>query len=151
MEASMGTKSTVEELNVLLRDELMAIETYQQALEGRSAFSGKTELSRCQQSHEKRADILREQIELLGGKPVETSGVRGVVARVIEGGAVAIGDAVAIRALEEWEDRGLKDYVARSESMDPPVRQVVTTKLLPEQVQTYRVLHDLKRRLSRPD
>jgi hypothetical protein len=147
----MGTKSTVEELNSLLRDELMAIETYQQAHEGRSAFSGKAELSRCQQSHEKRAEILREQIELLGGRPVETSGVRGAVAKVIEGGAVAMGDAMAIRALEEWEDKGLKDYVTRSETLDPPARQVVTNKLLPEQVQTYRVMHDLKRRLSRPD
>jgi hypothetical protein len=147
----MGTKTTVEELNALLRDELMAIETYQQALAGRSAFSGKTELFRCQESHERRAEILREQIELLGGKPVETSGLRGVVAKIVEGGAVAIGEGVAVRVLEEWEDRGLKHYVARSESLDPPVREVVTTKLLPEQVQTYRVLFDLKKRLSRPD
>jgi len=147
----MGTKSTVDELNALLRDELMAIETYAQALEGRSAFSGKAELSRCQQSHEKRAEILREQIGLLGGKPVETSGVQGVVAKIVEGGAVAIGGGVAIRVLEEWEDRELKDYVARSESLDPPIREVVTTKLLPEQVQTYRVMLDLKKRLSRPD
>jgi Domain of unknown function (DUF2383) len=147
----MGTKSTVDELNALLRDELMAIETYQQALTGRSAFSGKTELSICQLSHEKRAEILREQIELLGGKPAETSGARGVVAKIVEGGAVAMGEGVAIRVLEEWEDRGLRDYVARSESLDPPVREVVTMKLLPEQVQTYRVIFDLKKRLSRPD
>ena len=134
-----------------MRDELSAIETYQQALAGRSTFSGKTELSRCQQSHERRAEILREQIELLGGKPVETAGVQGVVAKIVEGGAVAIGEGVALRVLEEWEDRGLKDYVTRSESLDPPVREVVTTKLLPEQVQTYRVMFNLKKRLSRPD
>jgi hypothetical protein len=144
----MGTKSTVEELNALLRDELMAIETYQQALEGRSAFSGKSELSRCQQSHENRAEVLREQIELLGGTPVGSSGLQGVIARVIEGGAVAIGEGAAIRALEEWEDKGLKDYVARSERLDPPVRYVVTSRLLPEQVETYRVVNDLKRRMS---
>jgi Domain of unknown function (DUF2383) len=144
----MGTKSTVEELNALLRDELMAIETYQQALEGRSAFSGKSELFRCQLSHEKRAEILREQIELLGGSPVQSSGFRGAVAKVIEGSAVAVGEGVAIRALEEWEDKGLKDYVARSEKLDPPVRQVVTSRLLPQQVETYRVMSDLKRRMS---
>jgi hypothetical protein len=144
----MGTKSTVEDLNALLRDELMAIETYEQALAGRSAFSGKTELSRCLQSHEKRAEALRDQIELLGGTPVETSGVRGAVAKVIEGGAVAMGEGVAILALEEWEDRGLKDYLERSERLDPPVRHVIASELLPEQVETYRVMHDLKQRMS---
>ena len=144
----MGTKSTVEELNALLRDELMAIKTYQQALEGRSAFSGKSELSRCQLSHERRAELLREQIELLGGTPAGSSGFRGAVAKVIEGSAVAMGEGVAIRALEEWEDKGLKDYVARSEKLDPPARQVVTSRLLPEQVETYRVMSDLKRRMS---
>jgi Domain of unknown function (DUF2383) len=144
----MGTKTTVDELNALLRDELIAIETYEKALAGRSAFSGKTELSRCQMSHERRAGILREQVLLLGGAPVESSGVRGVVARAIESGAAAIGDGVAIRALEEWEDRGLKDYLARSESLDSTSRHLLATKLLPEQVETYRVVSDLKRRLQ---
>lgn len=144
----MGTKSTVDDLNALLRDELLAIETYEQALAGRSAFSGKTELSRCQQSHEKRAEALREQIELLGGTPFHTSGARGVVAKVIEGGAIAMSDDAAIRALEEWEDRGLKDYVARSEKLDPTAREIVATQLLPEQVATYRVMSELKRRIS---
>lgn len=143
----MGTKTTVEELNALLRDELVAIETYELALAGRSTFSGKTELSRCQRSHEKRAEILREQIQLVGGTPITTAGVRGIVARIIEGGAVAISETMAIRALEEWEDVGLKDYVERAEELDPPARKVVTSELLPEQVKTYGVMHDLKKRL----
>jgi len=147
----MGTKTTVDQLNALLQDELIAIETYEQALAGRSAFSGKTELSQCQRSHEKRARILREQIRLLDGTPVESSGIRGSVARVIEGGAVALGDVAAIRALEEWEDRGLQDYLARSESLEPSARRVVTTTLLPEQVETHRVVSDMNRRLNRPD
>jgi hypothetical protein len=147
----MATKTNVEELNALLQDELIAIETYEQALAGRSAFSGKTELSRCQQSHERRAELLREQIMLLGGTPVESSGLRGVVARVIEGGAVVMGEGTAIRALEEWEDRGLKDYLARSENVDSSARQLLATKLLPEQVETYRVMSDLKRRMDRSD
>ena len=144
----MGTKSTVDQLNSLLRDELISIDTYQQALAGRSAFSGKTELSQCQVSHEKRADILREQIVLQGGKPIETSGVRGAVAKVIEGSAVAMSEDAAIRALEQWEDKGLKDYVARSEHLEGEARRVVATELLPEQVKTHRVLADLKQRLT---
>jgi hypothetical protein len=147
----MATKTTVEQLNALLRDELIAIESYAQALQGRSAFSGKTELSQCQRSHEKRAQILREQIALLGGTPIESAGVIGLVAKAVEGGAVAVGEGAALRMLEDWEDRGLKDYVARSEEIDPPVRQVVTSKLLPEQVTTYRVMSDLKRRITKPD
>jgi hypothetical protein len=147
----MATKTSVDQLNALLRDELIAIQSYAQALEGRSTFSGKTELSQCQRSHERRAEILREQIALLGGTPIETSGVLGLVAKTVEGGAVAMGESTALRMLEDWEDRGLKDYVARSEEIDPPIRQVVTSKLLPEQVKTYRVMNDLKRRLTKPD
>jgi hypothetical protein len=146
----MATKTTVDQLNEFLRDELTAIETYDQALKGRSSFSGKTELYRNKVSHEKRADILREQVRLLGGDPIDTSGLRGTVAKVIEGGAVAIGDGAALKALEQWEDHSLKDYQDHMTDLDLSARKVIEARVLPEQRETYRVLSELARGLSRP-
>ena len=53
----MMTTTTIDVLNGFLRDELAAIATYGEALHDRSAFSGKTELSTCQRSHEVRARV----------------------------------------------------------------------------------------------
>ncbi|MGD0529529.1 MAG: DUF2383 domain-containing protein [Polyangiaceae bacterium] len=147
----MATKTTIDQLNTLLRDELIAIATYGQALEGRSAYSGKTELSLCQRSHEKRAEILREEIEILGGVPAEKTGLRGVVASVVEGGAVVVGEGAALRALEEWEEKELRDYLQRCDDLEPQARQIVKTRLLPEQLETHRVMTDLKHRASAAD
>jgi hypothetical protein len=129
----MATKTTIDQLNTLLRDELIAIATYGQALEGRSAYSGKTELSLCQRSHEKRAEILLEEIEILVGV------------------AVVVGEGAALRALEEWEEKELRDYLQRCDDLEPQARQIVKTRLLPEQLETHRVMTDLKHRASAAD
>ena len=65
----METTTTIEKLNLFLRDELAAVETYDEALRGRSAATGKRELSLCQRSHERRVAALRTEIAALGGTP----------------------------------------------------------------------------------
>ncbi|HEY1697278.1 MAG TPA: DUF2383 domain-containing protein [Polyangiaceae bacterium] len=138
---------TIETLNSLLRDELAAVMTYDEALRERSAFSGKTELSRCQRSHETRAAILREKILALGGKPVKTAGVTGVWNQVIERGAAAIGDEMAFRVLEQGEDHVLDDYRRGLREVDAEVRAFLEHDVMPEEEYTHRTMRDLERRL----
>jgi hypothetical protein len=124
------------------------VETYDVALQGRSAFSAKTELSICQRSHEKRADILRDKITSLGGQPATTSGLGGTWGKLVEGGAAVIGDDMAIRVLEQREHHVLRDYRRGVASADPDVRAFLEGKVMPEEEYTYRTLSDLKHRLA---
>jgi bacterioferritin (cytochrome b1) len=142
------TTNTIDKLNSFLRDELAAIETYEEALHGRSAFSGKTELSQCQRSHELRVNVLRDKIVSLGGKPATTSGFQGAWKKLIEGTAVAIGPDTAIRALESGEDNVLRDYRKGIQAMDPDVRTFLERTCLPEEEYTHRTLSELKHRLA---
>jgi bacterioferritin (cytochrome b1) len=142
------TTTTIDVLNGLLRDELAAVATYDEALHERSSFSGKTELSRCQRSHEVRAGILREKIVSLGGEPAATSGLTGLWSKLVESGAVAIGPEMAIRALEQGEDHVLRDYRNGISNVDPEVRVFLERTVLPEEEFTHRTLSDLKRRLA---
>jgi bacterioferritin (cytochrome b1) len=141
--------TTINQLNSFLRDELDAIETYDVALHGRSAFSGKTELSICQRSHEGRATLLRDKIVALGGEPVATAGITGAWHKLVEGGAVALGDDMAIRTLEQGEDHVLRDYRRGLASVeDPEVRSFIERMVLPEEETTHRTMSDLKRQLA---
>ncbi len=145
---AMDTKHTIDQLNVFLRGELAAVETYAQALRGRSAFSAKTELSTCQRSHEKRAEALKNKIASLGGDPAPTSGIWGTWERAVEAGAVALGENVAISALEQGEDHVLASYRKDIPKLDPELRTFLETMLLPEEERTHRTMSDLKHNLA---
>jgi bacterioferritin (cytochrome b1) len=140
--------ASIDKLNSFLRDELAAIETYEEALHDRATFSGKTELSQCQRSHEKRAAALKNKIVSLGGKPATTSGLQGTWKKLVEGTAVAIGPEMAIRALESGEDSVLRDYRKGIETADFEVRSFIESTCLPEEEYTHRTLSELKHRLA---
>jgi bacterioferritin (cytochrome b1) len=145
----MQTRVMIDRLNSLLRAELTAIETYELALKDRAAFSGKTELSQCLLSHMERAQILRDRIEALGGVPTQNAGLWGAFATVVEKGAIVLGDDVAIRALEEGEDRRLADYRTQASKLDESMRSFFETTLLLEQERTHRMMSELLHRVDR--
>jgi bacterioferritin (cytochrome b1) len=138
---------TIDVLNSLLKDELSAVETYDVALRGRSTFSAKTELSQCQRSHETRASILREKILILGGEPAAKAGLAGTWDKLVEKGASAISDDMAIRTLEQSEDHVLRDYRDGLGKVLPEVRGFLE-QILPQEEQTHRTLSDLKHRIG---
>jgi uncharacterized protein (TIGR02284 family) len=146
----MGTKTSVDELNKLMRGELSAVETYQMAidkLEDNSAL--RTELQSCMGSHQSRVMMLRDQIVALGGEPSKGSGPWGAFAKSVQGTAKIFGDKATIAALEEGEDHGLADYRRELEDkeLDPQARSIVIGQLLPAQQQTHSRLSALKKTL----
>jgi bacterioferritin (cytochrome b1) len=138
---------TIDELNHLLRGEMSAVETYSHAFDHIAHFAQKSDLVECQHSHQERVQRLRQRILQLGGAPAASSGAWGAIASAIERGAAALGDKLAIRALEEGEGRGLKDYKAAVEKVDGDVRALIESELLPEQVKTHQKLIALKTQL----
>lgn len=142
----MQTQNTsVSVLNSLLRGEISAVETYRQALEKVEAAPVRSQLQDCMQSHARRVDVLRQQIQSLGGEPSEGSGVWGAFAKAVEGGAKAFGEKAAIAALEEGEDHGRKEYREELDKLDDMTRAFVQSRLVPEQERTHNALSQLKR------
>lgn len=140
--------SSVNSLNSLLRGELSAVETYRQALDKVQGATVRMQLQDCMQSHVRRAEALRQQIERLGGDPSESSGVWGAFARAVEGSAKLFGEKAAISALEEGEDHGRKEYREEVDKLDGPSRAFVESLIMPEQERTHSALSMLKRALA---
>jgi hypothetical protein len=146
---SVGRDASIEQLNSFLRGEISAVETYRMALEKLDRGSpARSELEACMRSHEERVTLLQNQILRLGGTPATSSGPWGVLAKIIEGGARVLGDKVAIAALEEGEDHGLQDYRDDVDKLDPELKTLVRSRLLPQQENTHSRMSSLKRRLS---
>lgn len=145
----MGEKSSIDQLNHYLRGEISAVETYRMALDKLDeASTARSELESCLQSHQSRVILLKDAIVAAGGTPAESSGPWGVFAKAVEGGALILGDKVAVAALEEGEDHGLKDYKAEVGDLDAATRALVTSRLVPEQERTHDQMSSLKHRLS---
>ena len=140
----MSRESSIETLNSFLRGEMAAVETYKQALRRLRGTENEPELRGCLASHERRVEVLRQQIFELGGEPASSSGPWGAFARLVEGSAAALGSAAAIGALEEGEDHGLKQYLDDVGKLDREPRKRVERDVLPDQVRTHDSLSDLK-------
>lgn len=145
----MGQKSSVDKLNQFLRGEISAVETYRMALDKLDKGSAsRGELEACLQSHQARVMLLRDAVVTAGGAPAEGSGPWGVFAKAVEGGARILGDKVAVSALEEGEDHGMKEYKADPSELDPTTRALISSQLMPEQRRTHERMSTLKKRLS---
>ena len=141
------TGKDVETLNSFLRGEISAVETYRKALGHVSDDRLRGALEDCQHDHEHRVEELRERIRKLGGEPVESSGLWGTFAKLVQTGADLLGEKAAIQALEEGEDHGLHDYQRDADQVHGEARRFVKMELLPAQKRTHERLSRLKRTL----
>jgi hypothetical protein len=139
---------TIDQLNSFLRGELSAVETYRQALEGSGGVPHRATLELCSRSHQTRAALLREEVQRRGGTPADSSGAWGTFAKAVEGTAGAFGEKSAIAALEQGEDHGRDDYRRDIKKLDPAARQLIETRVLPEQLRTHDAISALKKQLS---
>lgn len=139
---------TIDQLNSFLRGELSAVETYRQALSSTGGVPHRSTLELCARSHETRVTLLREEVQRRGGTPADGSGAWGAFAKAVEGTAGAFGEKSAIAALEQGEDHGRDDYRRDIKKLDPAARQLIETRVLPEQLRTHDAISALKKQLS---
>lgn len=137
----------IESLNTILRGEISAVETYNQALERVKDAQIRPVLVENLRLHQNRCDVLRAHVKGLGGDPATGSGVWGAFAKLVEGGAKLFGDKAAVDALEEGEDRGLATYRKELPKLDPTTAEFVQTQLLAGQEATHRACSTLKKQL----
>jgi uncharacterized protein (TIGR02284 family) len=125
----------VGQLNSLLRGEISAVQTYDQAIRKLADEHGPdaAELRRIAQEHGEHAQELRVRVRALGGEPDDSAGAWGSLVQAIEGASKMLGDGSALRALREGEEHGLRDYRDAISELDLESRRVVQDVLLPAQ------------------
>ena len=104
------TQKNVERLNALLRGEIAAVETYQQALKKIGNEPDAAELREIAEDHREAAGSLRRHVATAPGRPEAGAGAWSAFAKAVEGAAQLFGNAAALQALREGEERGVSDY-----------------------------------------
>ena len=131
-------EQTIDRLNRLLRGELSAVETYQQALAKVSNEPAGEELRRIMADHETASSKLRSEIVQLGGEPSVSSGIWGSWAQLVEGTAKLFGPETALAALKQGESHGVAEYERglEDEYVTAEHKTLIRSELLP-QTQTH--------------
>jgi hypothetical protein len=105
-----NTDTCINVCNSLLRGEISAVETYNQAIE---KFAGSREaemLDSFRNDHQKSVRELSEHVSEMGGVPEAESGAWGAFAKAVEGAAKLFGGSPAIKALIQGEEHGIREY-----------------------------------------
>jgi uncharacterized protein (TIGR02284 family) len=122
--------ASIDTLNSLLRGEMAAVETYQQALEKLRDTKARPELERMLGEHRDAVHTLREHIGDRGWEPDQSAGAWGAFAKAVEGTAKMFGARAALKALKEGEEHGVKQYQASLDDMLPAGSHAVVSTLL---------------------
>jgi uncharacterized protein (TIGR02284 family) len=138
----MDKEKCIDVCNSLLRGEISAIETYQQAIEKFDEGSEAAELRNIKSDHIESAKTLTEHIHKLGGEPVDDSGIWGMFAKAVEGGAKLFGENSALAALKQGEETGRSQYESAIDNEDvmSDFKPVIKSELLPRQIKHIRQL-----------
>ena len=124
------TKRCIEVCNRLLRGEISATETYEQALD---KFQGDPEealLQKIRDDHEESVATLEDHLVSMGAEPDTESGVWGGFAAALEGAAKLLGESPALKILQTGEEHGLRDYQDALE--DPGVMEDIKASIRSE-------------------
>jgi hypothetical protein len=136
---------TADTLNSLLRGELSAVETYDQAV---GKFGDHPvaidKLRLIRDEHAESVRILRELVLRYSGTPSEGSGPWGAFVSAVTGTAKVIGPATVLSTLQQGEEVGIADYRRALDSGVPPeCRDVILNDLLPRCEEHIAYLDDL--------
>ena len=131
---AMSTTGGQDILNRLLRGELAATETYQQAMAKVGTEPRATELRQLHDAHRTAANELRQHMNQHGWKPEQGSGAWGTWAKTVEGAAKIFGNAAAVKALKEGEEHGIKEYEEALTDPELPAdcKEMIRNQFLPQ-------------------
>jgi len=113
--------SDIEVANSLLRGEISAVETYEQAIKKLNEGEHKSiadELTRIRNEHSQASGALRQFVTKNGGDPSEGAGLWGVFANSVACAAKMFGPETVIDALKQGEQHGLAEYEKAAENPD---------------------------------
>jgi uncharacterized protein (TIGR02284 family) len=128
----------IDTLNNFLKDELSAMETYQQVqakLSEDAELGESKDLAPIYEDHKEAVSSLQTLINELGGTPSEDSGVWGTWAQIVQGGANLLGKEAALKSLQSGEKSGAEAYeeALQETELSSEIRALIETQLLPAQ------------------
>jgi len=123
----------IDALNLLLRGEMAAVETYTQALGKFDDLNVIADLQKIRDEHSKAVRELRDLVVEFGGRPAESTGPWGTFTTAVTTTAKAIGSATVLAALIQGEEYGISEYDAALENEHIPsdCQRAIRTDLLP--------------------
>jgi bacterioferritin (cytochrome b1) len=142
-------ESDIKYLNSFLKNELAAMETYKQVIGKADTADLSSSLSSLQESHKRRADMLAERIRSLGGKPADSAGAWGGIAKMVQAGSNLFGEKAAIHNLEEGEDRGRDDYQRDVSKLSPENQRFIEERIMPEQLRSHDAMEAIEQQVRR--
>jgi hypothetical protein len=133
MQATIDTTAANQVLNTLLRLELTATQTYEEAMEILGQSPGAMDLKRIFDEHREAATTLGLHIRDLGGDPEHTAGPWGCWADIIEQTARTLGPRTAAEALKQGEEIGVVEYegALHQEHLPADCKALINDNLLP--------------------
>ena len=138
----------VRTLNSLLRSEISATESYSQTIPRVARRESDVEVLRTiATEHSTAVKTIRSEIVRHGGKPEEVSGVWPALTKTVDGPASVFGDAVALKALKDGEERGLEDYREALQRVSDATGEFIVRSLIPAQEKHIRKLDEIISRL----
>jgi rubrerythrin len=123
----------IDVCNQLLRGEISAVETYNQALEKFKDGGDSAILSEIRNDHNTSCGLLRDHLRAMGATPSSDSGVWGGFAKAVEGTAKLLGSVPALKVLEEGEQHGIREYrdALEDTGVMEEIKSVIRASLLP--------------------
>ncbi len=133
MNTSEDTEKCIKTCNSLLRGELSAVETYNQAIEKHAGTAATSELMRIRDEHRQAVSRLTTNVREMGGQPDTDSGAWGAFSNAIQGAANLFGAESAISSLQRGEEHGRNDYrdALEDEHVMESCKNMIRTELLP--------------------
>jgi hypothetical protein len=140
----------IASLNNLLKVELGLVELYEQTVKEFDRIRFITIMQASQHAHRTQAARLAKKINELGGEPIQSSGLKGLLSKMIGTTAAAVGDKYSFEVLDESEKNLSKAYAAAiAAETEEGLKQFITENLLPSQNQTLTIITNLKTILRR--
>lgn len=124
-----------EAMKDLVRGIRSANETYVQVLKDFGSDASMDDLRKISSEHKENARIILNEAKAQNIDVPESSGVWGTWAEAVTGAAKVINKKMALKALREGEEHGLKQYTELQSKRDIPesLRNSLTAKLIPRQ------------------
>lgn len=123
------------DLNEILRGEISAVEAYEQVLEKVNKAPETYRLREFHDDHEEACRFWREQLQLRGSLPSQSSSIWGTVVEAFVGASKLLGEETALQALKNGEEHGLNEYkkLLESKELSSLQKNMIKERFIPMQ------------------
>lgn len=135
----------IDVCNRLLRGEISAVETYDQALEKFQDEPGQSLLQKIRDDHEVSVSALEDHIASMGATPDSESGIWGGFVQAVEGTAKMLGESPALKILQTGEEHGIQEYqeALSDDGVMEEIKSEIRSSLLPRLKKHLSLLQEL--------